>query len=163
MQVELARLPADDPRRGQLHERQARLLETHRREWLPARWSFSPYPPETWERGFVTRVEKQGGRLTREDAESLAAVPTLVDLPLAGTGVNDDEFRLLPPLPNLREFSLGGSEELTVGAFALLTRWPALHTLGLMTAGLTDAGLAHVAALRRLRSPPSKTGSKREH
>jgi len=152
VQCELGRLGKDDPRRGPLHERQARLLADHRREWLPPGWSFAAYPPETWRRGFVSQVEKQGGRVTREDGASLAAVPTLELLSLVATGVTDAEFRHLPPLPNLKDFSLWGSEELTDASFARLGQWPALESLVLLATGLTDGGLSHLAAIRGLRS-----------
>jgi uncharacterized protein (TIGR02996 family) len=152
VQCEYARLGRDDPRRGPLHERQAGLLADHRRAWLPPGWSFHDYPPETWRRGFVSRVDTQQARVTSEDGVSLAAVPTLESLSFARTGVTDAEFRYLPPLPNLREFCLWGGEELTDASFARLDQWPALDTLGLLATGLTNRALARVAALGGLRS-----------
>jgi hypothetical protein len=66
--------------------------------------------------------------------------------------VNDEEFRHLPLLPNLREFCLWGSEELTDASFARFATWPALESLGLLGTGLADDGLAHLATCPGLRS-----------
>jgi hypothetical protein len=76
----------------------------------------------------------------------------LESLLLLGVWMTDADFRHLPPLPTLREFSLWGSEELTDASFARLGQWPALDCLSLDATGLTDGGLAHVAAVRGLRS-----------
>lgn len=154
VQCEFARLGKDDPRRGPLHERQAQLLAEHRTAWLPPGWSFPAHPPETWRRGFVSRVQKRRGRLTREDGASLAAVPMLESLSLVQIGVTDGEFLHLPPLPNLRELFIllrvGG--QLTDASFSHLGQWPALERLSLFATGLTNGGLAHLAAIRGLRS-----------
>lgn len=150
VQCQFAQLPKGDPYRGELHERQSQLLATHRRGWLPERWSFLPYPPEKWQRGFVSGVDKQGGRVTREDGASLAAIPTIESLAFSATGLNDEEFRYLPVLPNLREFALWGSEELTSVSFSLMSRWQTLRHLQLLSSGLDDDCLEYIAALQGL-------------
>jgi len=150
VQCQFAQLTKGDPYRSELHERQSQLLAIHRRDWLPEHWSFAPYPPEKWLRGFVSGVEKQGGHVTREDGASLAAIPTIESLAFSATGLGDEEFRYLPVLPNLTEFALWGSEELTSVSFSLMSRWQTLRDLQLLSSGLDDDCLEHLAALQGL-------------
>ncbi len=152
VQVELAQLPANDPRRNQLYERQAQLLHAHHRKWLPSHWHFSPYHGVTWRRGFITGVEKLAGRVSRKDRVSLKAVPTVERLFFNGTKITSEGLQHLPALPNLREFFIWAREGMTPASFALLSRWPTLRTLRLCATSVTNEGLNHLETLHGLRS-----------
>jgi uncharacterized protein (TIGR02996 family) len=94
VQLELARLPAEDERRPELEARERRLRKRHEREWLgPLRedlhgWAFS--------RGFLAHVALEAALLLRLH-EALAGAHPIHSVRLTGTrkrGILDEVGRL---------------------------------------------------------------------
>jgi uncharacterized protein (TIGR02996 family) len=98
-QVGLARLPAGDPRHGELHRRALELLDTHRDAW---RALLPMLPGVSWHRfwrGFVGGADVQAWKFYRRHADELfAAAPVQF---LRVFGVSASTARELAASPHL--------------------------------------------------------------
>ncbi|MFL5341901.1 MAG: TIGR02996 domain-containing protein [Gemmataceae bacterium] len=175
VQVELAQLPADDPRRSELAARERELLHRHERDWVAAlgdwvrEWRFS--------RGLIEYVRVQaadfvdrGGVLLEKAAvwharlcdatNRIAAVadsPVLPRLRALDLGFNSLTAERLEPLfrspavANLESLDLGRNDQLRDAGAAALAAAPflrGLRTLRLYRCGLSGAGAASLFAGR---------------
>lgn len=94
-----------------------------------------------------------GGQMTDARLERLTGVAHLTTLRLEGSAsLTDAGVRLLARLPRLAHLDLSGCRALTDRALDILPELPALESLDLAWTSVTDAGLAHLSACRRLRS-----------
>lgn len=150
VQIEYARAAERDPRRVPLRERAAQLLAAHERTWLP------PGPDRLalfyeWRRGFVTVLDPCArGVLGGEDSlKRLALFPLAEELEF-GFCLDDEEFRYMPELPNLRAFGVGGNVRITAASVRQIGRWRALRRLRLNGDNITDEALPHLAGLSAL-------------
>jgi uncharacterized protein (TIGR02996 family) len=172
LQCELARLPAESPRRQGLQEREQALLKAHAQEWVgPLKLK----PEEvTFERGFVERVDtdaklffESAGALFKstplralklmaweEGVEQLAAMPELArlrELDLNENGLGDAAAELLaasPHVAGLERLDLGGNRIEEDGAIALANS-PHLANLTELRLDCNTIGVAGGWALAR--------------
>ncbi|HEY7314123.1 MAG TPA: TIGR02996 domain-containing protein [Gemmataceae bacterium] len=107
MQVELARLAQDSPRRRALARRARELLEQHQDRWVAPLQSFI----DDWRfcRGFVERVELMGGDL-EEWAEQLFASTPVRRLWATDLGGAIDCLQAIPARNRLSDLDLNGND-----------------------------------------------------
>src|SRR5262249_22441200 len=108
VQIERARLAADDPRQRALEQREEELLQLHRDAWLGALQKLST--ELRFVRGFVESI-KLGVRQFLSNAEELFSqlpIRYLQLLRLNQTNVDPAEITARPELKRLRGFSLAG-------------------------------------------------------
>jgi uncharacterized protein (TIGR02996 family) len=173
VQIELARMPPDDPRRSELVDRQAELVSTPGRSWQPIQ---PPGVTLRFERGFVQSVMVSNYSAFIECAAELFATEPIyylnIDRPrpqhlrdlarrpfLArvtclvaeyGTISNDavSAFARSPHTASLRLLNLSGNRVGDVGAQALAesASLTSLRRLGLSMNQITDTGGEALAA-----------------
>src|SRR5262249_20347749 len=126
VQVELARLADDDPRREALADRQDELLAAHRDEWWPVRESGTVRA--TFHRGLVEEVSVA----TADECEAALRAAPIRRLELR-EAVGNDLARLVrtPEFTQLRELTVFPpyGVRLRAMAFARSTRLPGLTAL----------------------------------
>lgn len=82
----------------------------------------------------------------------ISASPSIVDLDLAGTGLDDVTLGLIGNMPVLETLNLGDNE-ITDESMTLVAGFQSLHVLNLHgNSGVTDAGLAQLFPLSNLQS-----------
>jgi uncharacterized protein (TIGR02996 family) len=166
VQIELARLDEDDPRRAELQGRERRLMPRWEREWSwPIRHLFERLEPR---RGFAERVTVSARKFV-QNGETLFAVAPLREIQLVGLESAPD----LPqqpalsriehlgirnlidshPLPSLlRSHHLADLRGLDLeccdlpSGRSLFTRMPDLRSLTLTQCALTPSDFGHLAA-----------------
>jgi uncharacterized protein (TIGR02996 family) len=153
VQIELARLPRDHPRRGELEARERALLKEHEQAWVGPLLGPLPGMVAEWKfrRGFLEEVALEGRGL-RGHADLLFRASPIRHLTVY---LARSHLAALPPLARLTSLNLGGNSigdegVVTLAACPCLGR---LTALNLRSNGLTDAGvrtLAFSGGLQRL-------------
>lgn len=128
VQIELARLPLNDPRRPELAARERRLLTDHRDAWRLPQF---PDQVQTFRRGFVERIAATGEWLLAHP-HSLPAAPLVCALKIVNAASAGAALAGLPGLDRIARLDL--SNTLPGGGFSI----PAF---------LTDAALGHLRTL----------------
>jgi len=150
VQIELARLSEGDPRRAPLMEREGGLLQSHQEEWLGLPALEHSWP--TFRRGFVAEISDNGRTSMVEDFPSFDRFPTCETLHLR-LYEGDEEFRLMPELPNLRRMWVHSEVQgLSDAVLPLIARYRKLETLQFDGSEFTNDGLKHLAGLTSLRT-----------
>ena len=108
VQCELARLPADDPARPALAEREQELLSAHGRRW---KVPFGVKSHQVFRRGFVESVGIRADNLLAHGARLFAAAPVR-ELRVYQLGVRFDAFVHMPELARIETLDLTNSEVL---------------------------------------------------
>jgi uncharacterized protein (TIGR02996 family) len=151
VQCQLARLPADDPNRQPLLDRQRQLLERHERAWraeLPrlagVRWG-------EWQRGFIVRAEVANAKTFREQAAHLFAAAPVQILQFERLGPRGvGPVVASPLLVHLDALVLGDCLIGPAGARAVAKSPHLARLTGLY---LTDCGIGSEGAEALARSP----------
>ncbi len=158
VQVELARLADDDPRREALADRQDELLAAHGDEWRPVRESGAL--GATFHRGFVEEVHLD----TADECEAILRAAPIRRLRLREADGNDlARLVRMPEFTQLRELTVFPPyrERLQTLAFARSTQIAGLTVLSLHRidrgpeVAETLGFSRHVRLLRRLELPSS--------
>jgi uncharacterized protein (TIGR02996 family) len=175
VQVELARMAPDDPRRPELAARERELLSQHEDEWVAPLWEFQPWQ-YTFRRGFVEELSipdtvflDRGEQLVRlapvlylhlghtegpARAAGLAGSPALArlrGLDLGGWPLGDLGLQALAESPYLANLHALGLADCVLRVtedsplLDLLSRLPRLIALNLSDNTVGDVGLAALA------------------
>jgi uncharacterized protein (TIGR02996 family) len=151
VQCELAKLPADDPRRGDLTRREKQLLERHRDGWrLP---QFPEQQVQTFRRGFVERVAATGGWLLAHPT-SLPAAPLVRELKIVNAASAGMGLAALPGLEQIVHLDLSNTlpgDGFGIPAFLTDARLDRLRVLNLGLCGLWPWAIGPLLAVGRLR------------
>jgi hypothetical protein len=131
IQIELAQMADNDPRRAKLVEREVHLLHKHQTAWLGERLQVAPATAWVFQRGFPGALYRSLNSFSDEDAVILANSPHLA---------------------NLSELHLCNGRIGDAGAAALAgsPHLSSLCTLDLRENQIGDAGLAALASSRHL-------------
>jgi uncharacterized protein (TIGR02996 family) len=122
LQCQLARMPANDPRRRELEEREGQLLDAHGESWratLPE-WVFLG----SFRRGFLEEVCADAEGFLAEGANLLATQPVR-EMHLRGAGLYPAALAASPHLGQITKLDLGFTAIWDEGALALAA-WPHL-------------------------------------
>jgi uncharacterized protein (TIGR02996 family) len=149
VQCALARLPADDPRRGELADRETGLRDAHGRAWAgPVRGLVEEYE---FRRGFVEAVTLDA-RAFLSSADELFRLAPVRRVRLSGVQRVLGELVASPTLELVDELDLCGNELGDAGANAV-AHCPHLGRLRALDLGfnfVSDNGVASLAGSRRL-------------
>jgi uncharacterized protein (TIGR02996 family) len=154
VQIELAHLPANDPRWGGLETKERALLTEHDRTWVKPMRQLLPAMMKSWvfRRGFVEEFTVEARGLVLQ-AENLFRLAPLRALQVYLTWGHVEALAALPQLSRLDVLRLNGNSLGDAGARALAFS-PYLGRLVFFQLGYNDIGDDGVQALlNRLRLP----------